>query len=47
MFPPIWVAAWMNHRRAKIGSRTIERVAFVTVMDERYGADRAPAISSD
>src|SRR3990170_5332370 len=41
MLPPTCVAAWMNHSRAKIGSRRIDRVAALSVMARtlRCGAD--------
>src|ERR1019366_8216157 len=39
MFPPTWFAAWMNHRRAKIGLRN-SGIAEALVMSRGYG--RAP-----
>jgi len=40
MLPPTWVAAWMNHSRAKIGSRKIDRAAALSDMPRtlRFGA---------
>src|SRR5450756_2917367 len=39
MFPPTWFAAWMNHRRAKIGLRK-SGIAEVPVMSRGYGYRR-------
>src|SRR5687767_10660092 len=35
MLPPTWVAAWMNHSRANVGSRRIVRVGDVVVVMSR------------
>src|SRR5450756_1243090 len=43
MFPPTWFAAWMNHRRAKIGLRK-SGIAEVPVMSRGYGYRRGSAL---
>src|SRR5450756_711779 len=43
MFPPTWFAAWMNHRRAKIGLRK-SGIAEALVMSRGYGYRRGSAL---